>query len=69
MSIRKWHPGKLIILWAWGGVPAAIAFTSFLHGDVQSGPLTHLIELVFALLVVLLLSGVTWYWLGGKEAG
>jgi hypothetical protein len=67
MSIRKWHPGKLIILWAWGGILAALALTDFQSRPVWSAPILHLVEFVFTLFVLLLLSGVTWYWLGGKE--
>lgn len=68
MSIRKWHAGKLIILWAWGGLVAALALTDFLSRPVQSAPLLHLFELLLVLLCLLLLSAVTWYWLGGKES-
>ena len=68
MSIRKWHPGKLIILWSWGGAAIALALTDFLARPVQSAPVSHLAELLFVLLSLLALSGVTWYWLGGKES-
>jgi hypothetical protein len=68
MAIRKWHSGKLIILWAWGVVPAAVALTLFLSGHVMDTPVNHLLELAFALVILLLLSGITWYWLGGKES-
>ncbi len=68
MSIRKWHPGKLIIIWTWGGLIAAFALNDFLSRPVRSSPLTHLFELAFVVLSLLALSGVTWYWLGGREA-
>jgi hypothetical protein len=29
MKISKWHPGKLIILWSWGGLVAGLALTHF----------------------------------------
>ena len=69
MSIRKWHPGKLIILWVWGGTITALALTDFLTRPVGSAPLLHLFEFTFTVVVLLALSSVTWYWLGGKESG
>jgi len=68
MAIRKWHPGKLIILWAWGGIAAALALTRFLMSEVQDSPTAHLIEIILVLLLLLTLSGVTWHWLGGRES-
>jgi len=68
MAIRKWHAGKLIILWAWGGVSVALAFTSFLSSAVRDAPLQHLVELIFILVALLVLSGITWHWLGGRES-
>jgi hypothetical protein len=68
MAIRKWHPGKLIILWAWGGIAVALALARFLMSEVQDSPAAHLIEILFVLLVLLVLSGVTWHWLGDRES-
>jgi hypothetical protein len=68
MVVRKWHPGKLIILWAWGGGAAALALTRFLSRPVNDAPTEHLVELVFVVLALLALSGVTWHWLGGRES-
>jgi hypothetical protein len=67
MSIRKWHPGKLIILWTWGGLVSALALTDFLSRPVRSAPWLHLLELLFVLFTLSVLSGITWHWLGGKE--
>jgi len=69
MAIRKWHPGKLIILWTWGGVAGALALTDFLTRPVSSAPLVHLLEFGFVLLVLVALSTITWHWLGGRESG
>jgi hypothetical protein len=66
MSIRKWHLGKLVILWMWGGAGVAFALTRFLAGDWRSK--STLFCLIFAVLDLLLLSAVTWHWLGGKES-
>jgi hypothetical protein len=68
MSIRRWHVGKLIIVWAWGCIAAALALTDFLTRPVFSAPLLHLFELMFVVLCALALSGITWHWLGGKES-
>ena len=68
MTSRKWHLGKLIILWAWGGLAAALALTDFLARPVQSAPVTHLLELLFVILALFILSAITWHWLGGKES-
>jgi hypothetical protein len=68
MSLSKWHPAKLILLWSWGGLFAALALTQFLGSKVESSPIAHLLELLIALLILLGLSVVTWKWLGGREA-
>jgi heme/copper-type cytochrome/quinol oxidase subunit 4 len=68
MAVRKWHSGKLVILWAWGGVGAALAMTRFLSGATADSPLEHLLALVFTLLVLILLTVITWWWLGGRES-
>ena len=68
MSIRKWHFGKLIILWAWGATAAALALLDFQTSPVQSGPFRHLFELLFVLIILLLLSAITWHWLGDRPA-
>jgi hypothetical protein len=68
MAIRTWHPGKLIILWAWGGVAVALALTLFFSRPVTDTPVEHLIEFTLVLFALLALSAVTWRWLGGKES-
>jgi hypothetical protein len=69
MAIQQWHPGKLIMLWAWGGITVALLLTLFLGSPVKDTPAQHLLELVFVLLALFALSGITWHWLGGREAG
>jgi hypothetical protein len=68
MSLRTWHAGKLVILWAWGGLAAALLLTQFIGEPVRSRPLSHLFELGGSLLVLIALSIVTWRWLGGRES-
>jgi len=47
MAIRKWHSGKLIILWAWGSIAVALALTGFLSSPVKDAPAQHLVEVYF----------------------
>jgi cytochrome b561 len=68
VAIRNWHWGKLVILWAWGGVIAALLLTDFLSTPVQASPLVHLLELIGFVLILLILSCVTWRWLSGRES-
>jgi hypothetical protein len=68
MAIRKWHFGKLIILWSWGILLSALAVTHFVISPVPGSPLLHLVELLFVLVVLIALSIVTWRWLGSKDA-
>ncbi len=68
MAVRTWHTGKLVILWIWGGLIAAFLLTDFMGRAVNLAPLTHLLELAATLFILLALSGITWYWLGGKES-
>ena len=67
MPITKWHFGKLIILWAWGGLFAGLALTVFLTGDVVATPIRHLAAFLAALLFLIVLSVITWKWLSGRE--
>ena len=67
MAIRRWHWGKLVILWAWGVLIAGIMLTDFLGTPVQSSPYVHLFEFVISLLIFLMTTAVTWRWLSGKE--
>jgi hypothetical protein len=67
VKISKWHPGKLIILWSWGGLAVALSLTHFLSGSVTESPFSHLASLVIALVTLGALSALTWHWLSGRE--
>lgn len=67
MSIQRWHWGKLVILWAWGGSVAALLLTAFLSGPVDRNPLGALASLTGALAILAALTAITWRWLGGRE--
>lgn len=65
-GIRRWHYGKIVLLWAWG-IALCVAIIqviintgteNFVRGFI-------LIGLLFAILISL--SVITWKWLGGKE--
>ena len=67
MSIQRWHWGKLVIVWAWGGVAAALLLTIFLSAPVEQNPLGALVSLIGAIAILAALTAVTWLWLNGKE--
>lgn len=55
------------LIYARGGLFAALLLTHFMGTSVTLSPLIHLVEFVLVLLVLVVLSVVTWHWLGGKE--
>lgn len=70
MSVRSWHPGKLVLLWAWGAVLVVVAFTVLSGMETPTSGLG--LALGFVLIVALVgipavLSVLTWVWLGGRE--
>ena len=66
MSVRNWHYGKLIILWAWGGFAVTLVFLDFQSSPVKVAPFLHLFEFLFVLIVLAVLSAITWRWLGDR---
>ena len=63
MAIRKWHVGKVILLWAWGAIFCGIIILTIIGTKEWSpGPALGLI-----LVTTLLLSVIKWKWFGGKE--
>lgn len=69
MGIRRWHWGKIVILWAWGAAAAALLLARFLSQAAQADPLVSTLSFLGSVLILGALSVVTWLWLGGKEAG
>jgi hypothetical protein len=67
MNIRRWHWGKLVILWSWGGLIAALLMTRFLSQEVGIDPLTSTVSFLLAAAILLSVTVVTWVWLGGKD--
>ena len=67
MAIEQWHWGKLVILWAWGGMLAALLMTLFVVEPVENSPARSALSLALTIALLLALSAITWRWLGGKE--
>jgi hypothetical protein len=67
--IHRWHWGKLVILWSWGGVLSALLLTNFLSTPPRQHIAQSLATFLGALAIVTALTMVTWVWLGGKELG
>jgi hypothetical protein len=68
VSIRRWHWGKIVILWAWGGVVVALLMTKFLSQKAEVDPTVSSLSFLGSILILGALTIVTWLWLGGKEA-
>jgi hypothetical protein len=64
--IQRWYWGKVALLWAWGGVVAALLLTDFLTRPIQ--PVLSSITFLGGLAILLSLSVLTWVWLGSKES-
>jgi hypothetical protein len=67
MSIRRWHWGKIVILWAWGGLLVALLLTRFLSQRAEVDPAVSLLSFLGSTLILGVLTIVTWLWLGGKD--
>lgn len=68
MSIRAWHWGKIVILWAWGGVLVALLLTNFLSSPATQAPGLSTATFLGSVLALVALTVITWIWLGGKDA-
>jgi len=64
LVIRKWHSGKIILLWIWG-----IALILLILRRLESAQniVTIFLLILGTFAIPLALSVVTWKWLGGKE--
>jgi len=67
MSIKRWHWGKIVILWAWGGVVVALLLTRFLSQKAEVDPVVSSMSFLGIVLILIALTIVTWLWLGGKD--
>jgi hypothetical protein len=64
MAIRKWHVGKIVLLWAWGVILCAITIRIIIG---TTNALLGLLLVVTLLAILITLSVITWRWLSGKE--
>ena len=67
MRLRRWHWGKIVILWGWGGLLVALLLTRFLSQNAELDPTVASISFLGSLLILGALTIVTWLWLGGKD--
>jgi hypothetical protein len=67
VSVRRWHWGKIVIVWAWGGVIAGLLFTNFLASPADQSPVRSIVSFAGGIAILAGLTAVTWRWLGGKE--
>jgi hypothetical protein len=64
MAIRKWHVGKIGLLWAWGIASCVV----IIQVVVRTKDFVPGFILIGALLTILVsLSVITWKWFSGKE--
>jgi hypothetical protein len=68
-GIRRWHWGKLVILWAWGSVIVAFLLAVFVPNEPREQPWVSSLALLGSVVTLVVLSSVTWHWLGSKEDG
>ena len=64
MEIRKWHTGKLVLLWLWGLVLIGLALNLL---EDMDNPVFGSLLLLFIITAPIGLSVVSWKWLSGKE--
>jgi hypothetical protein len=64
MALKKWHIGKIALLWAWG-IAFCIVLIQIISRTTNFVPGFILIGALLTILVTL--SVITWKWLGGKE--
>lgn len=67
IKIQCWHWGKIVILWAWGGLLVALLLTRFLSQRADAHPTVSSLSFLGCLAVLAALTVVTWMWLGGKD--
>ena len=67
MRIRRWHWGKVVILWAWGGLFVALLLSRFLSQQVRIEPVGAALSFCGSIVILIALTIVTWVWLGGKD--
>ncbi len=64
MAIRKWHVGKVVMLWAWGILLCALLIRLIIG---TADALAGLVLILSGLAILIALSVITWKWFSGKE--
>lgn len=69
-KIKKWHKGKIIIIWGWCAAFVGVLF--YILKDLDAGLDEEVLLgiVVFSVIFLILLAGsvITWIWFGGKES-
>jgi hypothetical protein len=66
LRITKWHFGKLVLLWAWG--LALIVMLLIALESIRENYVLGSLVILGIVTAPVILSVITWIWLGGKEA-
>ena len=66
-TIKKWHSGKILLLWIWGLV-IIIFSVDFIRSDEQVEQVFLGNFFIFIIVAIpVILSIMTWIWLTGRE--
>jgi hypothetical protein len=65
--VRRWHWGKVALIWAWGGLLLALMLADFLSRPVGEALFAASFTFIGSILILIALSALTWIWLGGKD--
>jgi len=64
MAIKRWHYGKLVVLWAWGGIITLVIVRNL---ESTNNYLLGFLLIGLVIIIPFILSIITWKWLSGKE--
>ena len=65
MPIKKWHIGKIIILWVWGILLVTLCYSQAISKEMP--PFPGILYVIGIFVIPVALSVVTWRWFGGRE--
>jgi ABC-type enterobactin transport system permease subunit len=64
-KIKKWHRGKILLLWIWGLVITAFS-VDLLRSEEQV--ISGFLLIIIIIGIPVILSVMTWIWLSGLES-
>ena len=69
MNVKRWHIGKVVMVWAWGAVIVVVLlhFLREKQADLQQHVLLGFVVLALIFAIPIALSILTWRWLTGRE--